>query len=98
MSEEKTVESFNCAECGLRFGIDKGVIAIWKKSHKSFVCPNGHTLSWKDITPEEKELAALRSEVAELKKSLSEKTAAYEELIQQSQKLTTELELWKPST
>lgn len=76
MSDTKNaIESFNCCECGIYFGIDKSVADLWKTSHKTFVCPNGHSLSWKDLTANEKELAALRVEVEQLKKRLDDSMA-----------------------
>ncbi len=92
MSEE--MESFNCSSCGIYFGIDKKVAALWKNSHKKFLCPNNHTLSWSEPSADEKELAALRIEVKELKEKLA---AALSDIEGHRTKVTTlesELELY----
>jgi hypothetical protein len=92
------IDSFNCAECGIKFGIDKKVVINWTKSHKTFVCPNGHKLSWGEQSSDEKELIALRIEAEELKEKLA--TALIDIDIQKVKvtDLTNELELWRPTT
>lgn len=88
-TNDTDIESFNCAECGIKFGIDQKVVVHWKKSHKQFVCPNGHTLSWNEPSADQKELEALRIEIKELKEKLAITEARVTEL-------TAELELWQP--
>ncbi len=89
---EVNIEAFTCADCGIKFGLDSQVIVHWKKSHKKFVCPNGHRLTWgnKEIDSS-KETEALRLEVAELKAKLAKALTKVD-------LLTTELELWRPNS
>ena len=81
---------------------------MWRKSGKTFHCPNGHSLQWdpkKTDTPEQTEIKKLKAEVKELKEKLSAsetKLAASEKKVEAEKKraddLASELEIWRPST
>lgn len=43
-----TVETLDCATCGVVFGIDRRFIAQRRKDGRDFYCPNGHSLSFKE--------------------------------------------------
>lgn len=104
MSEkQEDLEKFNsvtCCTCGILFGFPKRIETEWRKTHKNFNCPNGHPLQWSaEIESEDtKELKKLRVEVQELKTKLE---AADKQVIERTVKiaeLTTELEIWRPSS
>lgn len=94
MSEDNNLEKFHCSNCGIVYGLDKEVVKIWKNSHKGFFCPNGHGLVWPDKNEQEK--------LEEENKSLKEKVAALEIVVEEQKKnladLKAELEIWKPSS
>jgi hypothetical protein len=85
------VESFACAECGIIFGINDEVTKIWKKSHQRFLCPNGHSLSWKET---------IENDNKDESKDLLLKIKSLETQLEQTKKeiklLKEELEIWKP--
>jgi predicted RNase H-like nuclease (RuvC/YqgF family) len=100
MSEEK--EEFNCVTCdtcGLDFKFPQKVEDLWRKSEKTFYCPNGHGLVWTKPkeTDEEKELKKLRTEVKELKEKLLAAERQSEEHKKRVDELAAELEIWQPS-
>ena len=87
----------NCPDCGIFFGIPKEMEATWRTSHKQFFCPNGHSLSWRGETPQQKELVTLRKKVETLQTKLD---AALKDVADQTKKveeLTLKLEIWEPS-
>lgn len=90
----------NCNECGITFKFSKKIEDMWRKSSKTFYCPNGHSLHWPKPkeSEEERELKKLRAEV----KSLTEKLAAAEKKAEDQKKradeLASELEIWRPTT
>ena len=97
MTEKETeieIDTFNCSDCGLRFGIDKNVCLLWQQSHKKFLCPNGHTLCWEGDTPQQKELKTLRAEVISLKEKLATALADIEIGKGKIIELTSELEIY----
>lgn len=85
-----------CPDCGIEFSFAKKVEALWRDSHKSFFCPNGHSLSWRDETSQEKEIKALSSKVAELKEQLAASQVEVEALKKRNAELEAELEIWGP--
>lgn len=100
MSEE--FNEVTCCSCGIMFGFPKRVEEQWRRTGKTFHCPNGHPLVWsvdKDKeTPEQKELKSLRVEVKELKAKLA---TALEDVATQKKKaeeLSSELEIWRPTS
>jgi len=99
MSEEEFC-AVNCNECGITFKFSTKIEEMWRKSSKTFFCPNGHSLHWpkQTETAEQKELKKLRAEVSSLTDKL---TAAEKNVTDQKKKideLTAELEIWRPST
>lgn len=92
-----TIEAYVCAECGITYGLDRAVVAMWRKSHKKFVCPNGHSLAWDEETPEEKELKSLKEQVKSLSDKLTAALKDNEDQGKRIEELVTELEIWKPS-
>ena len=62
-----------CIDCGLQFGVDSGVHAIWlKEKKKAFYCPNGHALTFVGSSDKDKELTNLRKKVGDLEKKTEE--------------------------
>jgi len=98
MSEE--FNSVTCNSCGLEFKFPKKVEELWRNSEKTFYCPNGHGLVWNKPkeSPEQKELVKLRAEVKSLKDKLDEAITKAAEYRVKVQELTSELEIWRPST
>ena len=83
-----------CVDCGIHFGLPEEVEPLWRKVHKVFYCPNGHSLQWSIPTPE---VDTLRKEIKELREKLE---MAQEEATKQKKRieeLLLELEIWKPS-
>lgn len=95
MSDEKN--DINCPSCGIAFGFNKNVERIWRESHKSFFCPNGHAQSWAEASPSEKEHQARKEKVTELEKKLAVAETELEAAKKKIEELTIELEIWKPS-
>jgi peptidoglycan hydrolase CwlO-like protein len=79
-------------------GLDKNVTAQWRKNHHSFVCPNGHSLSWNDESDQEKELKALKEKVKELETKLQAAQNDVANEKKRADELAAELEIWKPSS
>jgi len=102
MSEEEKKETnlikYNCPSCGIPYGLDADVDKLWRGNHKSFFCPNGHSLSYKDPPAHEKEIEKLKAQVKELETKLQ--LAQAQSLAKDSQirELSNELEIWKPSS
>jgi hypothetical protein len=69
--KEEKLYTEHCDSCGVLFGISKDRERAWRNSHKAFFCPNGCAVSFRDETPDQKELKSLRIEVKELKDKLS---------------------------
>ena|SRR5271157_3359060 len=90
--------SQNCPDCGIRFGFPSEMEKVWRGSHKSFYCPNGHSLSWQGETPEQKELRELRAEVTNLKTKLESAQTKADAQEKKVAELTAELEIWRPSS
>lgn len=99
MSTEEFNE-VNCCNCGITFKFSKKIEEMWRKDEKTFYCPNGHSLVWNKPkeTEEQKELKKLKAEVKELKEKLVAAEKQVEDQKQRVNELTTELEIWRPST
>lgn len=108
MNEEAEFCTVDCCDCGIQFKFNKKIEEMWRKSGKTFHCPNGHSLHWdpkKTDTPEQAEIKKLKAEVKELKEKLtatetkladSEKNLEAEK--KRAEELATELEIWRPTT
>lgn len=96
MSEE--LNNINCPTCGIAFGIAKAMEKIWKESHKSFFCPNGHSMSWPGETPSDKEARLNKEKIVELEAKLATALTELEDQKKKTAELTAELDIWKPST
>ncbi len=97
MSADEDFNEVTCCDCGIVFKFSKKIEELWRNSEKTFHCPNGHSLSWpKEDSPEQKELKALREEVAALKTKLATALADAEAQKKRADELATELEIWKP--
>lgn len=90
----------DCCTCGINFKFSKKIEEMWRKSEKTFHCPNGHPLQWTKSkeTDEQKELKKLRVEVKELNDKLLAANKQAEEQKKKVDELTTELEIWRPTT
>jgi septal ring factor EnvC (AmiA/AmiB activator) len=86
-----------CCECGIQFAFHKDVEASWRKTHKVWVCPNGHRQVWTEKNDQEKELDALRVKVKELETQLAESQQKLEQESAKVADLTARLEIWEPS-
>ena len=98
MSEE--FNSVTCNTCGIEFKFRKTVEELWRKSEKTFHCPNGHGLVWNKPkeSEEEKELKKLRAEVNELRTKLVAAEKKAEDQTKRADELASELEIWRPTT
>jgi predicted ribosome quality control (RQC) complex YloA/Tae2 family protein len=90
----------NCNECGITFKFSKKIEDMWRKSSKTFYCPNGHSLHWPKPkeSDEEKELKKLRAEVNELRTKLVAAEKKAEDQKKRADELASELEIWRPTT
>ncbi len=90
----------NCNECGITFKFSKKIEDMWRKSSKTFYCPNGHSLHWPKPkeSEEEKELKKLRVEVNELRTKLVAAEKKAEDQKKRADELASELEIWRPTT
>lgn len=90
----------NCNECGITFKFSKKIEDMWRKSSKTFYCPNGHSLHWPKPkeSDEEKELKKLRAEVNELRTKLLAAEKKAEDQKKRADELASELEIWRPTT
>lgn len=72
-----------CNSCGIEFFFSKKIEKLWRDSHKTCFCPNGHSLAWSEKTEDakNKELTELHSEVKCLKEKLNESKKKVAELI-----------------
>jgi len=61
-------EEQDCVACFVRFGVPVGFTAARRRDSKSFFCPNGHSMSYR-----EDEADKLRRERDRLKQQLAEK-------------------------
>ena len=90
----------HCCNCGIVFKFSKKIEEMWRKDEKTFYCPNGHSLVWnkpKEST-EQKELKQLKDKVKDLQSKLDEALTLTETQKKKIEELTTELEIWRPST
>jgi hypothetical protein len=87
-----------CNVCGIGFSFSNEVEKLWRDSHKTFYCPNGHGLSWEGETPTQKELREKRALVLKLEKELSALKQFSETLTIKMQEMEAELEIWKPTS
>lgn len=97
MSEERLYVQ-NCPSCGVLFGIPKEMEPIWRESHHSFFCPNGHSLSWSGESPKDKEHRLRAKEVDDLKSELAKLKQELEAQKKRADELASELEIWRPTT
>lgn len=100
MSEEEAYCEVDCCECGIKFKFAKKIEEMWRKSGKTFHCPNGHNLAWsKDAeTAEAKELKKLKIEHQALKEKLEAVSQEAAKQKKRADDLAAELEIWQPST
>lgn len=94
------INNVTCCDCGIEFHFSKKIEEMWRKSEKTFFCPNGHKLVWnkpEDETPEQKELKSLRGEVTELKGKLEAALKDVEAEKKRADELALELEIWHPT-
>ncbi len=64
-----TLTVFDCAACGMTFGITAEFEKKRRADHRTFYCPSGHTLSYHDKTEVERERDALRRRLATAERS-----------------------------
>lgn len=95
---EQAMEEIHCPSCGIFFSIEKKVANLWRESHKSFFCPNQHSMSWQAETADQKELKSLRVEVKELRAKVESYKANEAALLKKVEELTNEIEIWKPTS
>lgn len=69
---ETQIHIIECAACSIDFGIGADFVARRRKDHKSFYCPNGHSLSYSGPSAEEKRLASTEREL-EAARSLAQR-------------------------
>ena len=90
-----TAEFYNidCVDCGISFGIQVHIAALWEKNYKKFFCPNGHGLAWTKPTEtsQQKELKELRLKVKDLETKLEEVQKSLSTEQQKNAELTVEL-------
>jgi seryl-tRNA synthetase len=100
MSEEEEFCSVDCNECGITFKFTTTIEKMWRKSSKTFFCPNGHSLHWpkQTETEEQKELKKLRAEVTSLKDKLTAAEKTVETQKKRIDELIIEVETWKPTS
>ena len=95
--DDNNLLRYHCPVCGVAYGLDKAVDKLWRAGHKTFMCPNGHSLSYKDQSESEKELVSLRSKVKELESKLQVAQKEAGDYKKKVEELTEELEIWRPS-
>jgi len=99
MSESKDCK-VNCCVCGITFKFSEIIEGMWRRSGKTFFCPNGHGLNWdknKHKDKDEEKIESLEKEIQELKDKLSSSQEEIDKLKEKITELETELEIWKPS-
>lgn len=62
-----TLNSLSCASCGVVFAVTDDWERERRRDHRSFWCPNGHSLSWSGKSDIEEAKAALKWERDQLK-------------------------------
>ena len=89
-----------CNECGIKFGFGPKIEELWRKSGKTFYCPNGHSLCWTlgKETPEQKENVTLKAQVKDLKAKLESTQQELTAQKKRADELSAELDIWRPST
>lgn len=73
-----------CANCGIEVVLPRHLCAERRRDHKSFYCPNGHSLSFQSETEEER-----------LKKRLAAKEQAAERYLQEIDRLSRSRDAYK---
>lgn len=86
----------SCPTCSLTFIVDKDVYDGWAESHKKFHCPNGHVLSFKQLTPKDEEIKKLKAKIQELSTALATQCKETSDLKEKADRLSAELYTWKP--
>lgn len=92
----KELNTITCCACGVEFGLIPKYEENWRRTSKTFYCPNGHGQSWpkEAETAEQKELKHLRSEVKDLKSKLEDALKNVEDQKKKIAELENELEIW----
>lgn len=57
----------DCATCGVVFGIPETLEARRREDHRSFYCPNGHSMHFTGLTPTQQKLEEERKRAARLR-------------------------------
>src|SRR5271156_3162769 len=96
--EDKKVQHVTCNSCGIEFSFGTKVSDMWRKSQKTFYCPNGHGLQWSGESAEQKEMSSLKKQVAELTEKLATAVTEVAEQTKKMEELSSELEIWKPAS
>lgn len=98
--DHKDFNLVTCCNCGVPFAFSTKLEELWRRDEKTFYCPNGHPQVWKkpEVSEEQKELKKLREEVKSLKTKLDEALTLTETQKKKIEELTTELEIWRPSS
>ena len=65
------MSDITCASCGVVFGMPDHLESELRRTHKSFYCPNGHSIHFAGKTKEEKRIDELERELRD------ERTAAH---------------------
>lgn len=71
-----TLSVYNCATCGIAYGIPTGYDDKRREDGKAFYCPNGHTLVYGDSTTDQ--LKAERERTARLTARIDQERAERE--------------------
>lgn len=61
-----TLRQRECPDCGITYGMTSTLEGNLRSTNRTFYCPNGHALSFKD----QKEIERLTAEVERLKKAI----------------------------
>ncbi len=74
-----TLNAVECCNCGCIFGMTAEMDSRLRENHKSFTCPNGHSMHYTQETEAEK----LKRQVAQLQTSIEHKDANISSLREQ---------------
>lgn len=75
-----TIHAIDCASCALTFGISAEFMERRREDHRSFYCPNGHSLSYngKSQTERERDAARELAQRESRRRQLAEEGEAYQ--------------------